>query len=263
MNQAAFAANARKNFHGALHHFLHTEFPGVFGPTITRLFADRLDELYERFHPPMSRFRVGQVLWLGVATDGPPTCNQRIEETELVPVVLDLVTGEDIEDAGAANRWSAIRQRCVLRLLQQAYEQRAVLSYADVALLVHWNATTVADIVRSHERATGEVLPRRGTIHDLGRSVSHKAIICYKRLVENKSTSQVAQETYHSPEAVERYVQCLRRVHLCKDKGMSPPEIAQATGHTLSLVQEYLDLIDEFNLPPLADTGKEDTVQKE
>jgi len=261
MSHPSFAAPARKNFHGALQQFLHSEFPGVFGPTVTRLFADRIDELYARFHPPLSRLRVGQVLWLGVATDVPPTCNQRIEDTELVPVVLDLVTPQDIDDAHAAGRWQSIRQRCVVRLLQQAYEQRAVLSYADVALLVHWSHTTVARIVCAHDSATGAMLPRRGTIHDLGRSVSHKAIICYKRLVENKPTSQVAQETYHSPEAVERYVQCLRRVHLCKDKGMSAQEIAQATGHSLSLVQEYLNLIDQFKLQPLAVPGKEDTEQ--
>jgi DNA-binding CsgD family transcriptional regulator len=261
MSEPAFAANARKNFHSALQQFLHTEFPGVFGPTVTRLFADRVDELYERFHPPLSRFRVGQVLWLGVATDVPPTCNQRIEDTELVPVVLDLVTAEDIDDACASGRWPAIRQRCVLRLFQQAHEQHAVLSYADVALLLHVHVTTVAHIVRAHERDTTQVVPRRGTVHDLGRSVSHKAIICYKRLVQKKSTSQVAQETYHSPEAVERYVQCLRRVQLCKDNGMSTQEIAQATGHSLSLVQEYLDLIEEFQLPPLVDARKETTVQ--
>src|SRR6266446_1029765 len=29
-------------------------------------------------------------------------------------------------------------------------------------------------------------------------SVTHKATICYKRLVEKKTTSQVAEETYHS-----------------------------------------------------------------
>jgi AraC-like DNA-binding protein len=261
MSEPAFAANARKNFHSALQQFLHTEFPGLFGPTVTRLFADRVDELYERFHPPLSRFRVGQVLWLGVATDVPPTCNQRIEDTELIPVVLDLVTAEDIDDARTSGRWQAIRQHCVLRLFEQAHEQHAVLSYADVALLLHWSVSTVARIVRAHERDTRHVVPRRGTVHDLGRSVSHKAIICYKRLVQHKSTSQVAQETFHSPEAVERYVQCLRRVQLCKDNGMSTQEIAQATGHSLSLVQEYLDLIEEFQLPPLVDARKETTVQ--
>jgi hypothetical protein len=261
MKESAFAANVRKNFRSALHQFLHTEFPGVFGPTVTAMFADRVDQLYERFHPPRSRFRVGQVLWLGVAADVSPTCNQRIEDTELVPVVLDLVTAEDIDDALAADRWPAIRQRSVLRLLQQAHEQHAVLSYADVALLMHWSTTTVAHIVRAHESNTKQVVPRRGTIHDMGRSISHKGIICYKRLVQHKSTSQVAQETCHSPEAVERYVQCLRRVQLCKDKGMSVQDIAQATGHSLSLVQEYLDLIGEFKLPPLANSRKESTVQ--
>ena len=48
----------------------------------------------------------------------------------------------------------------------------------------------------AYEQATSQSVPRRGTIHDLGRSVTHKAVICYKRLVEKKSTSEVAQETY-------------------------------------------------------------------
>jgi hypothetical protein len=94
-------------------------------------------------------------------------------------------------------------------------------------------------------------VPRRGTVHDLGRSVTHKAIICYKRLVEKKSTSEVAQETFHSPEEVEYYVQCLRRVQLCRDNGMSPEDTAQAAGHSLHLVKEYLDLIEQFGLPSL------------
>ena len=103
-------------------------------------------------------------------------------------------------------------------------------------------------------------MPRRGTIHDMGRSVTHKAIICYKRLVEHKPTSQVAQETFHTPEDVEHYVQCLRRVQLCRDSGMSPEETAQATGHSLSLVQEYLDLIEVFRLPRLPSShGKGDS----
>ena len=52
-------------------------------------------------------------------------------------------------------------------------------------------------------------MPRRGTVHDMGRSVTHKAVICYKRLVEQKPTSQVAEETFHSAEEIEYYVQCL------------------------------------------------------
>jgi DNA-binding CsgD family transcriptional regulator len=106
-------------------------------------------------------------------------------------------------------------------------------------------------------------VPRRGAVHDMGRSVTHKAIICYKRLVEQKPTSQVAQETFHSADEVEYYVQCFRRMQLCRDSGMSPDEIAQATGHSLSLVKEYLDLMAEFKLPPLPNAGGPDSVQRD
>ena len=47
---------------------------------------------------------------------------------------------------------------------------------------------------------------------------------------------------------------------MCRDKGLSQEEIAQATGHSLGLVKEYLDLMTEFRIPPLADPErKEDT----
>ena len=48
---------------------------------------------------------------------------------------------------------------------------------------------------------------------------------------------------------------------LCKDSGMGPDEIAQATGHSKLLVREYLDLIEEFQLPPLANLADADSVQ--
>lgn len=243
----AYDASDRKTFHSALCHLLQTEFPATFGPAVTKLFADRVDELYERFHVPRERLKVGQALWAAVAVDDPPARDKRIENTRLVPIVLDLVTPRD--DAIATGVRTDTRDRKILRLFQQAYQQGAVLSYPDVSLLLHVQTSTISRTVLAHERETKQTVPRRGTIHDMGRSVTHKAIICYKRLVELKPTSQVASETYHSPEEVEYYVQCLRRVKLCQDSGMSPTETAQATAHSLSLVNEYLALIQQLKLP--------------
>jgi hypothetical protein len=254
-----YDASNRKTFKGALCHLLHTEFPGLFGPAVTRLFADKIDELYERFHPPRDRFKLGQLFWAGVAIDDPPSRNKRIEDTRLVPIVLDLVTPRDIDEARVKGMRSQTRRAKIARLFRQAHEQGAVLSLADVSLMIHINYSTLSRLVLDYERETGTVIPRRGTIHDMGRSVTHKKIICFKRLVEQKPTSQVAQETFHSPDEVEYYVQSLRRIQLCRDSGMSPEEAALATGHTLSLVREYLDLIEEFDLPRLPSSqGKED-----
>jgi len=254
-----YEASDRKTFKAALGHLLLTEFPGIFGPAVTRLFADKIDELYERFHPPNSRFKLGQLFWAGVAVDDPPSRNKRIEDTRLVSIVLDLVTARDIDEARVKGMRSQTRRAKIARLFRQAYEQGAVLSLADVSLMIHINYSTLSRLVLEYERETGTVVPRRGTIHDMGRSVTHKRIICFKRLVEQKPTSQVAQETFHSADEVEYYVQCLRRVQLCRDSGMSPEEAAQATGYSLSLVQEYLDLIEEFRLPRLPSSqAKED-----
>lgn len=256
-----YDASDRKTFHSTLCHLLQTEFPGTFGPAVTQLFADKINELYQRCHPPLSRVKVGQVLWLAVAADDLPARNKRIEDTRLLPVILDLVTRADIDAAIATRTRLETRAAKIVRLFRQAYEQGAVLSYPDVSLLLHLHTNTISRVVVEHEKATQETVPRRGTIHDLGRSVTHKAVICYKRLVEKKPTSQVAQETFHTPEEVEYYVQCFRRVQLCRDNGMSLEDTARATGHSLFLVQEYVDLLQEFGLPPLPDPSRKNGVQ--
>ena len=160
-------------------------------------------------------------------------------------------------------QWSQVlrqhtRRSKIVRLCTQAYAQGGVLSLADVALLLHKSMTPLSQDILEYERATGETVPRRGTVHDMGRSVTHKAIICYKRLVERKPTSQVAEETFHSADEVEYYVQCFRRVQLCRDSGMVKEDIARATGHSLPLVQEYLDLIDQFKVPPLPNSSRKE-----
>ena len=48
---------------------LQVEFPGIFGPLISQLFADKIDEMYARFHPPSKNFTIGQMLWVGVAAE--------------------------------------------------------------------------------------------------------------------------------------------------------------------------------------------------
>jgi hypothetical protein len=254
----AYASCQRKTFHSALCHLLQTEFPRTFGPAVTRLFADKINELYERCHPPLSRVKVGQVLWLAVAANERPGRSKRIEDTRLVPVLLDLVTRQDIDDACAGGKQRETRRAKIVRLFRQAYAQGAVLTEAEVGLLLHLDERAISEEVTTYEKDTSQSIPRRGTIHDLGRSVSHKAVICHKRLVEKKPTSQVAEETYHSPEEVEHYVQCLRRVQLCSDNGMSLEDAAQATGHSLFLVREYLELIKELGLPSMPNSPRKE-----
>ncbi len=244
-----------------LRRLLQTEFPGILGPLITRLFVDKIDEKYARFHPPCKNFKIGQMLWVGVAAKNPPTRNRRTENSDLVPVVRDLVTDRDIDETIAIGLRPQVSSNKVVRLFRQAHEQGAVLSQAYVSLLTNLHRSTIPQIVLKHQRESGEVVPCRGTIHDMGRSITNKAIICYESLVEHKPTSQVAQVTYHSAESVEYYVQCFRRIQLCRDSGMSNEDTESATGNSSTLVQEYLELMAEFGLHSNPNPPEKDGVQ--
>ena len=241
-----YGPTGRKTFFSALCHLLNTSFPGQFGAEVTQLFAKQVVELFQQFHKDRQRIGVGQVVWSAVAVDDPPARNKTIENTRLVPVVLDLLTSEDIDHAIDIGIKPKLRQRRVVRMLNQAYEQKGVLSGPDLALMLGVSEGTISRDILTYEKEHNVQLPRRGTIHDIGRSVSHKASICRKRIVEKLATSKVASETNHSPEEVEYYVQCFQRIRLCIDKDMTTEEIALVTGHGKTIVQEYKQLHDEF-----------------
>jgi hypothetical protein len=48
-----------------------------------------------------------------------------------------------------------------------------------------------------------------------------------------------------------------RRVQLCQQAGMGEEDIVAATGHSFSLVREYLELIRDFD-PTLSSSKKEE-----
>jgi len=73
--------------------------------------------------------------------------------------------------------------------------------------------------------------------------VSHKSVICRKKLTENKSTSQIAQETHHTPEAVDRYLKGLSQVVFCTEKGMNIKDTSFVTSMSEGLVNQYVGLI--------------------
>ena len=132
-----------------------------------------------------------------------------------------------------------------MRLFRQSYEQKGVLTNADVSSMMRLSPATVSGYIREYEKETGRIVPRRGTIHDMGRTLTHKRIICEKHFLEGKSVEQTARETYHLPQAVVRYADDFKRVRECLKVGWSVERIAYTTGLSKSLTKEYADMISE------------------
>lgn len=235
-----FAPLLDKNLQNALAHRIGKEFPRVGGPRIRALCAQMVMEVVNEHLRPREHLHHGQAMWLGISVDDPPSRGKRTADTDLVPLVLDLSTPEDVQAIIERVPTGERILRKALRLCHQAYEQGALLSNSDLEELLNKSHTEVSSLLAAHERRTGTVVPRRATIHDVGSGVTHKRIICWKRYAEGKETERIARETYHSLEAVDRYLGQFDRVRHCVKQGLPPPEIAFTLNISRGLVEEYL-----------------------
>jgi hypothetical protein len=131
-------------------------------------------------------------------------------------------------------------------MLRGADEQGGTLAETDPSVILSCSLTTIKKDIAEYERENNVELPRRGTVHDLGRSTTHKQIICRKSVQDRKATPDIARETYHSSNAVDRYLNDFDRVRFCLKKCLSVEETAFTTQLSKSLVIEYEELIKEL-----------------
>ncbi len=253
----------KKTFASALDQFFQEQCPSLRGALIRKVFVSKIQELVEIFYPPHSHLRMGQVMWPAVDENETASYGKTMEKTRLKPVFLDLIAAEDIEATLKGESRKLIRQRATVRLFNQAKEQGGVLSAADAATLMRLSLTTISNYVCQWQKTHQQIVPRRGTVHDLGPSLTHKRLICYKVLVEGRSIEETARETRHSPEAITRYVKDYKRILICLRAGLSLKETSFAVNVSEKLVYEYLNLIQENHLDlttqaPIMDKEEDD-----
>jgi hypothetical protein len=232
-----------------MRNFIRREFPRLGGPWVIEMFVDKLLQLVDRYHIERDKLQPGQVLWPAIAVDEAPGYRKPIYATRQVPVVITLVNQQDIAAMRQGLAWTDILQGALVRAMKEAYTQGGLLTTSDLSVLFYHGHSRVAELIRQYENQTGEVVPRRGNLHDMGRTVTHKRIICRKAYLEGKTTEVIARETNHSPEAVDNYLLDFARVYYATVlKGMSIEEATFAIQRPQSLVEEYVKLLVEFGL---------------
>jgi hypothetical protein len=236
----------------AIRTFLLAELGSV-GPMIIDLITKKVLEICESFFISKDRLKVGQMLWCAVDKNDPPARGKDMAHTKLKSVILTVVDPEDIARAMDGEAIRFINRRKLVRACDEANEQGGVLAGTDLALIFGYSSVHTSNLVADEEKKLDRIVPRRGNIHDLGCTLTHKRIICYKHFVEHKQTPDVARATFHSSRAVDRYLKDFARVRHCYVlKGMESEEVAHATGLSWKLTKEYIKLIHEFGLetPP-------------
>jgi len=189
----------------------------------------------------------GQLVWMGVDIDDKPKRGQSIATTRLKPVLLTFLADEDVESIKNGFSSRQLRINRMVRWCHEAYDQGALLSQLDLAMLLNVCDAVVSDYVNEYQRISGALLPTRGNIHDLSGSLTHKREIIALYL-QGYLTPTIATKTNHSKEAVDRYIRDFEAVRtLCQHGITEPDQIVHLSTLSKRVVQQYLDLIPDAN----------------
>ncbi len=244
--QATYNPMYFKSFEGALESFFAQECPQLGGLRTRQVLVQSILAMVHEFFPKTSHLHQGQTQWVCVDKNETASYGKSMRETRLKSVVLDLVRTKDIRERAEGKRLKEIKKEAAVRLFKQADDQNGCMTNAEVAVLLKISPPTVSRYIQEWELDHNELVPRRGTIHDIGPTLTHKKPIIRKLFLKGKSVEQVARETRHSPQAIHRYICNFKQVLLCQQKALSLTETSFAVKISERLVREYHSLIEEF-----------------
>jgi hypothetical protein len=241
-----FGPQLFKTFEGALNSFMEAECPQLGGLRTRQTLVGAIAELVHAHFPSTSHLGQGQIRWTAVHKDERSSYGKTISQSRLTPVVLDLLPTSEIEARAQGAKLREVKKEAVARLFTQTYQQSGVLTNAEVALLLKLSAGTVGTYRREWEKQHERLLPTRGSIHDMGPTLTHKKIILQKLIFEGKTVEVVCRETDHSPEAVLRYATNFKQVLMCQSKGLDVTQTAFATKLSTRLIEEHRALAEQY-----------------
>jgi len=214
------------------------------GPIVAAAIISDLLDLIEHFYrfKDNSFLKQGQIVWHAVPINEYPRRGKSMAQTKLMPVVLDMITDDDLEHLRLQIHHRELRMKRIERITQQAFDQGAVLSQLDLAVLFNVSEHVAGEYVREFYSLFGRQLPTRGNIQLIGSGQTHKHQIIGLH-IKGWLVPAICTKTNHSKEAVERYINDFEAIKLLATKFDDVETISRIRRLAPSVVRQYLDLI--------------------
>jgi len=226
-------------FKPVIMNFFARECPRFFGPVMRDKLADELINLFAAISPESSRLKHGQMLWNALDKNTRGDSPRR----KYVPVVLTVITEDDVEQLTNGVNMLKITERSLARMIREAYEQGGILSSRDLGLITLRNPAWTSNLRKRYESQYDCTLPHTGALHDMGSSVSHKTTIIRKIIIEKKDPADVARECNHTQAAVDRYLKDYHRVKTLYDLDRDVDFIHLVTQIAKHVIVQYINII--------------------
>jgi biotin operon repressor len=209
-------------------------------PIIAEAFYQQFDQYYQE-HTNIS-LSSGEVAYEAVAAEEP--AGKHIRLTRKITARLKLIDFNSDLEALADLGLAGLRRHRIARLTKQAYDQGALLSYEDLAMLLTTSPATVKRDIY-HLRHNGLFIMTRGAKHDMGPGLSHKTIIIDLYL-KDYSFSEIERKTNHSETSVKRYLADFIQVATLVQQNFSHNQIRLIAKKSDRIVREYSQLYQTY-----------------
>jgi hypothetical protein len=242
-----------KTLKSVLCHQFVTQFGFENKVPIAEAMIDRILNTIESFVQPHSLLKPGQMLWMAVRHDGRKHTFRSMKDTPQVPVILDLVTDDDLQALASGEDFLAVRRNRHARLLDQAFAQGGVLAQSDLSAITLVSDDRVGADVAHAKKTEGRPLPYRGSVQDLGPTLSHKvdvACLLEAGYLEPEICRKLSP--VHDLRSVERYAQTYKNVLKLLDHGLAPQEISGILSLSNRLMSSYVEIVKEHHPDVLA-----------
>lgn len=184
----------------------------------------------------------GEVSYEAVSSTEP--AGKHISLTRKVTVRLKLMDINSDFDALANYGLAGLRRHRIERLTRQAYDQGALLTYEDLALLLTSSPATIKrDIF--FLRKEGKFIVTRGSKLDMGPGLSHKSIIL-DLYFKGYSFTEIELKTNHSETSVKRYLADFTQIATLYKQNFSHQQIRLIAQKSDRIVREYIQLYDIY-----------------
>ena len=184
----------------------------------------------------------GQICYEAVAAEEPAGKHIALAKKVSCRLTLNAVQ-EDFEALGAYGL-AGLRRHRILRLTKEGYDQEALLSYEDLAILLTTSPATVKRDIRALKQQ-GYFVMTRGAKHDMGPGLSHKTQIL-ELYFKAYTFTEIEQKTNRSERAVYRYLTDFTQVATLHHQGFPNAQIRLISHFSDRLIREYLSLYEHY-----------------
>jgi hypothetical protein len=221
----------------------------IHGLNCSRFEAEAIVETVHEVYGPLleeSDQQPGRINLVVVAAGVRPNMPLREAPQKLVRVTLH--GGEEDVEIRRAGGVPALRQARLARIAEEAFQQGGLVTLEDLSLLFNCGVRTLVEDLKAL-REKGILPPLRSTVEDMGRAVTHRALIIRQWLAGQEYTD-IARACHHRVESVARYVDKFKRCYMLLTAGMERKVVALVTRLSESLVAEFQRLAEELPAVP-------------